>query len=127
MMGDPHDSLPPQEFPEQRKLRGLYRHVRISVKTLDKIIVAGIIAIVLCILFAVRHSGYTITFDSRGGTDVAPQELQYGDTIQEPEAPTREGYSFDGWYSDDALGTLWDFDTPVNDSMDLYAGWVPNS
>lgn len=41
--------------------------------------------------------------------------------------PTREGYSFDGWYSDDALGTLWDFDTPVNDSMDLYAGWVPNS
>jgi uncharacterized repeat protein (TIGR02543 family) len=116
----------PKDFPEERKLRGLYRHVKISVKTLDRIILVGIAAIVLVLIFAVSHSGYTVTFDSRGGTDVAAQELRYGDVIQEPEAPTREGYTFDGWYADESLGSLWDFDTAVDGSMTLYAGWTQN-
>ena len=73
---DPKDSLRPGDFPEQRKLRGLYTHVKISVRTLDIIIVAGILAIVLCVFVATRHSGYTVTFDSAGGSDVATQELQ---------------------------------------------------
>lgn len=117
----------PKNFPEERKLRGLYRHVKISVKTLDRIIVGGIIAIVLCIIFAVSHSGYTVTFDANGGTDVPSQELRYGNLIAEPADPTREGYVFDGWYADDALGNLWDFQTPVENSMELYAGWTPAS
>jgi uncharacterized repeat protein (TIGR02543 family) len=116
----------PKDFPEERKLRGLYRHVKISVKTLDRIILVGIAAIVLVLIFAVSHSGYTVTFDSKGGTDVASQELRYGDVIQEPEAPTREGYTFDGWYADENLGTLWDFGTAVEGSMTLYAGWMQN-
>jgi uncharacterized repeat protein (TIGR02543 family) len=116
----------PKEFPEERKLRGLYRHVKISVKTLDRIILVGIAAIVLVLIFAVSHSGYTVTFDSKGGTDVAAQELRYGDVIQEPEAPTREGYTFDGWYADESLSSLWDFDTAIDGSMTLYAGWTQN-
>jgi uncharacterized repeat protein (TIGR02543 family) len=116
----------PKDFPEERKLRGLYRHVKISVKTLDRIILVGIAAIVLVLIFAVGHSGYTVTFDSKGGTDVAAQELRYGDVIQEPQAPTREGYVFDGWYADESLGSLWDFETPIESSMTLYAGWTQN-
>jgi uncharacterized repeat protein (TIGR02543 family) len=116
----------PKDFPEERKLRGLYRHVKISVKTLDRIILVGIAAIVLVLIFAVGHSGYTITFDSKGGTDVAAQDLRYGDVIQEPQAPTREGYVFDGWYADEGLSSLWDFDTAVEGSMTLYAGWTQN-
>lgn len=126
-MADQHDPLTPQEYPEQRKLRGLYRHVKISVKTLDKIIIVGIAAIVLVLIFAVQHGGYTITFDSNGGTDVPSQELRYGDLITEPEPPTREGYRFAGWCIDDATNDIWDFDTAVGDSMELYAKWVPNS
>lgn len=114
----------PREFPEERKLRGLYRHVKISVKTLDIIIIAGIAAIVLCIVFGMMHSGYTVTFDANGGTDVPSQELEYGDLITEPEDPTREGYVFEGWYSDENLSYLWDFDTPVENSMELYASWT---
>ena len=117
----------PRNFPEERKLRGLYSHVKISVGTLDKIIVGGLIAIVLCIAFGLSHSGYTVTFDANGGTDVPPQELEYGDLIEEPADPAREGYVFDGWYSDDALGNPWDFSTPVDNSMELHAGWVPAS
>lgn len=123
----PQEPEQPQVQPEQPKLRGLYRHVRISVKTLDRIIVLGIIAIVLVLVFAALHGGYTITFDSNGGTDVPSQELRYGDLIVEPEPPTREGYRFEGWYMDDACNDLWDFNTAVNDSMELYAKWVPDS
>lgn len=120
------DNTPtPSEFPEEKKLRGLYRHVKISVKTLDKIILLGIIAIVLCIVFAVTHNGYTVSFDPNGGTDVPAQELQYGDLIVQPEPPVREGYAFGGWYSDDALLEPWDFTSPVQDSMELHAKWIP--
>ena len=114
----------PRAFPEERKLRGLYRHVKISVKTLDIIIVAGIAAIILCIAFGMLHSGYTVTFDANGGTDVPSQQLEYGDLITEPEDPTREGYTFEGWYSDENLSYLWDFETPVENSMELYARWT---
>lgn len=124
---DEKQPLRPQDYPEAKKLRGLYRHVKISVKALDIIIVAGIAAIILCIAFGVQHSGYTVTFNSMGGTDVPRQELSYGDFIAEPEAPTREGYRFTGWYSDEALTTLWDFDhATVEKSMELYAGWSAN-
>ena len=116
----------PRDFPEEQKLRGLYRHVKISVKTLDRIIVVGLVAIVLVLWFAISHGGYTVTFDSNGGTDVAAQALEYGDTVTEPDAPTREGYTFDGWYSDEGLSSLWDFDTPIENSMELYAGWTQN-
>ena len=52
------------------KFRGLYRYVKISVKTLDKIIVACIAVIILVVTLEMRDAGYTITSDSRGGTNV---------------------------------------------------------
>lgn len=111
----------------QSNFRGLYRHVKISVKTLDKIIVAGIAAIVLLVLYGVSNAGYTVTFDSRGGTDVPSQDAMYADYVIEPEAPYREGYVFTGWYSDENCMYSWDFDTmQVPQSMTLYAGWEPN-
>lgn len=122
------EPLRPGEFPEQKKLRGLYKHVRISVRTLDIIIVCGILAILLCVFIATRSSGYTVTFDSAGGSDVASQVLTHGDLVEEPAPPTREGYTFDGWYSDDALNNRWDFEhTQVDGSLELYAKWIPAS
>jgi len=40
---------------------------------------------------------YTITFDTAGGSAMAPIVQQYGTEIVAPENPTREGYIFDGW------------------------------
>ena len=47
---------------------------------------------------------YTITFDSRGGSEVETQEVPIDSAfITEPEAPVRRGYTFAGWFSDEEL------------------------
>lgn len=67
----------------------------------------------------------TVTFESAGGSEVPDQIVQYGEKIQEPEEPTREGYTFNGWYSDLDKTDLWDFNADtVQGNMTLYAGWL---
>ena len=106
------------------KFRGLYRHVKISVKALDRIIVACIAVIIIVVALELRNPGFTITFDSKGGTDVVAQDKMYGDHVDLPEPPTREGYVFTGWYADVNCVNVWDMENYiVNDDLTLYAGW----
>jgi uncharacterized repeat protein (TIGR02543 family) len=67
-----------------------------------------------------------VQFEPNGGTpDPDDQMVTEGDTATEPGTePTKEGYTFTGWYTDESLTTLWNFDNPVTESMTLYAGWV---
>ncbi len=44
--------------------------------------------------------GVSIRFDSNGGSSVTRLRVQKGTTVKEPEAPTKEGYTFYGWYKD---------------------------
>ena len=120
------DERTPEKQPE-RDFKGIYKNVKISVKTLDFVIVGGIILMIVLILFGVANNGYTISFDSKGGTDVAAQTgLMYGDHVVEPEAPTREGYTFAGWYSDPNCQYPFDFaNTIVDAGATLYARWEP--
>ena len=115
------DPKPEEELP---KFRGLYRHVKISVKTLDRIIVACIAVIVILVALEMRNPGFTITFDSKGGTDVPSHNQMYGELLEVPESPTREGYTFTGWYTDHACFEEWDVETDkIETDMTLYAGW----
>ena len=108
------------------QLRGLYKNVKISVKTLDTFIVIGIIAIVVLVIIGLQDPGFTITFDSRGGTDVPAQNQMYGQLLEAPEPPTREGYIFTGWYKDPGCDQAWNIETDtVETDMTLYAGWEP--
>ena len=117
------DQQEPRKQPES-SFRGLYRHVKISVKTLDKMIIGGILAIVLILGYGIANNGYTVTFDSKGGTDVVAQDKMYGDHVDLPEPPTREGYVFTGWYADENCVNVWDMENYiVNDDLTLYAGW----
>lgn len=65
----------------------------------------------------------TITFESNGGSSVAAIVGVPGDTLGEPSAPTRDGYTFEGWYSDQALTTPYTFTTIPENNVTLYAKW----
>lgn len=66
----------------------------------------------------------TVSFDSNGGTPVADQTVQFGEKLQEPLPPEREGYVFAGWYKDIYLKEKWDFESDtVQGNMRLYAKW----
>jgi uncharacterized repeat protein (TIGR02543 family) len=73
-------------------------------------------------------NAYTITFYSNGGSAVANISADYGDAITQPADPTRTGYTFGGWYTDD--GTFNDaYVFPVTmpaEDVDLYAKWTVN-
>ena len=110
-----------------KEFRGLYKHVKISVKTLDRIIVGCIAVIVILVAFDLRNPGFTITFDSKGGTDVAPQNQMYGELLEVPDDPTREGYEFSGWYLDPTCDDLCEEETDIIEcDLTLYAGWEEN-
>ena len=72
---------------------------------------------------------YTVTFNSYGGTPVPPaQEVEYGLTATEPDAPTLKGHTFAFWYlgDDEQNATAYDFDTPVTGDITLTAKWNIN-
>ncbi len=70
---------------------------------------------------------YTITFNSNDGTSVAPQNVNAGEKLKEPTpAPTKVGFTFDGWYEDSTFSKKFNFDTPITDNMTLYAKWTEN-
>ncbi len=63
---------------------------------------------------------YTVAFDSQGGSAVASQTVDHGDTATKPADPTRAGYTFRGWYLD---GRAFSFTTPITDDITLTASW----
>ena len=106
------------------KFRGLYRYVKISVKALDWIIVACIAVILIVVVLELSNPGLTISFDSRGGTDVPSQEQMHGELLEVPQPPAREGYRFTGWYTDETCYELWNVqEDTIEADMTLYAGW----
>lgn len=112
------------EVQPERQLRGLYKHVKVSVKTLNGVIVALCAALVICLAIGVSNRGYQVSFDTLGGTVVESQKRMYGERVEAPAPPTREGYLFDGWYRDMDTSEPWDLETDVvTGSITLYAGW----
>ena len=117
-----HTSKPDEEAPKQ--LKGLYKGVNVSVRTLNIIIIACVLLIIALVAMDLQDPGHTITFDAMGGTVVAPQEQMYGEALILPEPPTREGYAFTGWFKDYACYEPWNMDTDtIQSEMTLYAGW----
>lgn len=66
---------------------------------------------------------FTVTFESNGGSAVEDQTVLEGDKVERPEDPTKEGYTFGGWYVDEELTTEYDFDVAVVEDITLYAKW----
>ena len=68
--------------------------------------------------------GSTVTFDTRGGNGIDPQYVIPGGYASRPEPqPYKDGFSFGGWYIDEALARSFSFYDPVNEDITLYAKW----
>lgn len=65
-------------------------------------------------------ASHTVTFDTNGGNAIAPQSVGDKGKAKEPTAPTRDSWTFAGWYLN---GVKYDFTTPVTQDITLKAGW----
>lgn len=75
-----------------------------------------------------RKNNYTLTFDSKDGSPVPSQTVEYGAKATEPTPPTKTGHTFAGWYKDAGLANPWNFgtDTMPDTNTTLYAKWTVN-
>ena len=74
-------------------------------------------------LYAKVEKGYWITFESNGGSYVAPAFYANGKTAAAPDKPTKSGYTFDDWYTDEGLTDVANF-ASITASTTLYAKWT---
>ena len=72
-------------------------------------------------LYPIVANGHWITFDSKGGSYVAPQFVRSGESCTAPSDPTKPGYDFAGWYKD---GTKFTFDSSLTENLTLTAHWT---
>lgn len=110
--------------------RGIYDKTDVPIRILDKLILGVVVLIVLLIIWFAVHGGYTLRFDTGGGSEVEEQILDYGDLAEEPEVPVKPGYVFSGWVTsqDVSLAEKWDFTADqIKNDLTLYAVWEPAS
>lgn len=82
----------------------------------------------------IYYAGWTpaesvrISFDTKGGTAVAPAAVLKGNALAESAvaAPTKEGYTFTGWYRNEGCTAKYNFETVPTENLTLYAGWKLN-
>lgn len=71
-------------------------------------------------ILEVEGNLYTVTFDSDGGSAITSRKVGENGNIIEPNAPTKEGYNFLGWYLNDEE---FDFNTKITSDITLTARW----
>lgn len=67
---------------------------------------------------------YTVSFETNGGNDIASKTVTKNSVIKEPESPIKDGFDFEGWYTDKGLKTKYDFTEKVTKNFTLYAKWT---
>ena len=70
---------------------------------------------------------YEVSFITEHGKTPASQNVPYNKTATNPGELTAEGYTFGGWYADEAHKTKFDFSTPITGDTKVYAKWEKNA
>ena len=68
---------------------------------------------------------HTVTFNTNGGTEITPVEIEDGHTVARPNPdPSKNDKIFAGWYADATFTTEFNFNTPITADTVIYAKWV---
>ncbi len=67
---------------------------------------------------------YTLSFESNGGSSVSSITDYFGTTIIKPDSPTKAGYQFVDWYTDNNFNTKFSFNKMPASNTKLYARWT---
>ena len=70
---------------------------------------------------------YYVSFVTEHGDPPTSQNVKYNGTAKDPGKLSEEGYTFDGWYTDDTYSTKFDFSTPITGDTKVYAKWEKNA
>lgn len=70
---------------------------------------------------------YEVSFITEHGKTPTSQNVKYNETAKDPGKLTEEGYTFIGWYADEAHKTKFDFSTPITGDTKVYAKWEQNA
>lgn len=70
---------------------------------------------------------YEVSFITEHGKTPTSQNVPYNKTATNPGELTAEGYTFIGWYADEAHKTKFDFSTPITGDTKVYAKWEKNA
>ncbi len=73
---------------------------------------------------SISVSKYTVKFETNGGSEVEDKTVNRNTVLEAPEAPTKDGFKFDGWFTDKELTTAYDFTAKVTKGFTLYAKWT---
>ena len=69
---------------------------------------------------------YYVSFVTEHGDPPTSQNVKYNGTADDPGTLTEEGYTFDGWYTDDNYSKKFDFTKPIKSNTTVYAKWTAN-
>lgn len=75
---------------------------------------------------SVGTTSYTVSFDTNGGSKISNKSVRKNTSVSTPTIPSKNGYTFAGWYSDEVLTTPYDFSDIVKKNITLYAKWIAN-
>ena len=106
--------------------QGRYLYVQlVGAKADDLLVSLDCTSMGTCILRLGKTPTCTVTFDSNGGDDVPSAVLVYGSAYGKLPTPTREEYTFSGWWTTrDSGGTQISAKTPVTKTHTVYARWT---
>ena len=67
---------------------------------------------------------HLVIFNTNGGSEISTRVIDNLETVKTPPAPSKAGFAFDAWYSDEGLINKFDFNTPITADTTLYAKWL---
>ena len=76
------------------------------------------------IITLLKKVDYTVSYDTKGGTQIASAKVTNGKKAEKPADPVKDGYAFIGWYKDAGLTAVYSFDEPVTANTTIYAGYA---